>query len=60
MADMTKIRTSKNGNDIFAIPLGTVEGTKTKFSSGNKGYRMFGRVLIGSKQYQVVGNVIEL
>jgi len=59
MADeIVKIRKSKNDNDIFAIPLGTVEGTKATFSSGNKGYRLFGRVLIGNKQYQITGQLV--
>ena len=55
-----KIRTSKNNNDIYAVPLGTVEAVKAKFSTGNKGYRMFGKVLIDGKQFQVTGNLIEL
>ena len=60
MAEIKKVRTSKNGNEIYAIPVGTVEGVKTKFKSGNKGFRMFGRAYINGKQYQITGNVIEL
>ena len=60
MSEITKVRVSKNGNEIYAIPLGTVEAIKTKFSSGNKGFRMFGRAYLNGKQYQVTGNVIEL
>lgn len=55
-----KLRTSKNGKEVFALPIGTIEGTKAKFSSGNTGFRMFGRVMLGNKQYQVTGNVVEL
>ena len=60
VSEIVKLRTSKNNNDIFAIPLGTVEGTKAKFTSGNKGYRMFGRVLIGDKQYQLTGQLVSM
>jgi len=55
-----KIRTSNNGNDIYNIPIGNVEGVKTTFKSGSKGYRIFGKQIIGGKLYQVTGNLIEL
>jgi len=60
MADIKKLRTSKNGNDIYALPVGTVEGTKTTFKSGNKGYRMFGRVIIDGSQFQLTGQLTSL
>ena len=60
MASIQKVRTSKNGNEIYAIPIGTVEGVKTKFSTGNKGFRVFGRAYIDGKQYQITGNLVEL
>ena len=60
MSGITKVRTSKSGNEIFAIELGTVEGTKAKFNSGNKGYRMFGRAYIDGKQFQIVGQLVQM
>ena len=54
------IRKSKQGNDIYSLPLGTVEGTPTTFSTGSKGYRIFGKAVIDGKQFQVTGNLIQL
>jgi hypothetical protein len=54
------IRTSANGNEIFALPLGTIEGTKTTFKTGKTGFRMFGKVIVDGKQHQVVGNLVQL
>jgi hypothetical protein len=53
------IRTSKNGNEIFALKLGQVEGVKKKFSSGNEGFFVFGKVVIDGKIHQLSGNVVE-
>jgi hypothetical protein len=58
--NLKAIRTSASGNEIFALPLGTIEGTKAKFSSGKTGFRMFGKVIIDGKQFQVVGQIIQL
>ena len=56
-----KIRKSHNGNDIYSIPVGTVEGTPTKFSTGRKGYRIFGKFADkDGNVYQVTGNLIQL
>lgn len=61
MADeIKKLRESQNGNEIFAIPLGTVEGTETEFKSGKKGYRIFGQDIIDGQKFQIIGQIVKL
>jgi len=60
MSSINKLRTSKNGNEIYELNIGKVEGTKATFKSGNKGFRMFGKVTIDGKQFQATGNLIAL
>ena len=61
MTGFKKIRKSKKGNDIYSIPVGAVEGTPVKFSTGRKGFRLFGRISDDNGNiYQVTGNLIQL
>lgn len=61
MSAINKVRVSKSsGNDIFSVEIGLVEGIKTKFSSGNKGYRLFGSTEIDGKLFRITGNLIEM
>ena len=57
---LSKLRTSKAGNDIYELPLGTTEGIKSTFKSGNKGFRIASTKNLGGKSYRFTGYLVEM
>lgn len=57
---MKPVRKSKNGNDIYKLKVGEVEGVKKKYKSGKDGFFAFGKVAIDGHIYQISGNLVQL
>lgn len=57
---MKPVRKSKNGNDIYKLSVGEVEGVAKEFKSGKKGFFAFGKIAIDGNIYQLSGNLVEV